>query len=81
MPFQAYARRLSLLTGPGVLNAVVDQRLPLLKQLREICHLLVSPVYDIHATLNFDMFHAVLQQHVPLDRVARMGHEHSWAYT
>ncbi|BAW24850.1 MULTISPECIES: DUF6543 domain-containing protein [Pseudomonas] len=81
LPFQAYARRLSLLTGPGVLNAVVDQRLPLLKQLREICHLLVSPVYDIHATLNFDMFHAVLQQHVPLDRVARMGHEHSWAYT
>ncbi|WAB96646.1 glycosyltransferase [Pseudomonas putida] len=79
--FQAYTRRLSLLTGPAVLNDVVDQQLPLLKQLREICHLLMSPVYDIHATLNLRRFHAVLQQHVPLDRVARIGREHSWAYT
>jgi len=81
LPFQAYARRLSLLTGPGVLNAVVDQQLPLLRQLREICHLLVSPVYDIHATVNLDLFHATLQQHVPLDQVASIGREHSWAYT
>lgn len=79
--FRAYARRLSQLTGPAVLNDVVDQQLPRLKELREICHLLMSPVYDIHATLNLRLFHAVLQQHVPLDRVARIGREHSWAHT
>ncbi|MEC4875696.1 mannosyltransferase [Pseudomonas sp. NC26] len=81
LPFQGYARRLNLISGPGALNAVVDERLPLLRQLREICHLLVSPVYDIHATLNLGRFHAVLREHAPLDRIARIGREHSWTLT
>lgn len=79
LPFQGYARRLSLITGPGVFNDVVDQHLPMLRQLREICHLLVSPVCDIHATIDLGQFHAVLREHVPLDRIARIGQEHSWA--
>jgi len=79
LPFQAYARRLNLITGPGVLNDVIDQRLPLLRQLREICQLLVSPIYDLHATLNLRQFNEVLREQVPLDRIAHMGQQHSWA--
>ena len=79
LPFQAYARRLSLISGPGVLNDVIDDQLPWLKQLRELCNLLVSPIYDIHATLNINLFNAVLREHVPLDQVAQMGQAHSWA--
>ena len=79
LPFQAYARRLNLISGPGALNDVIDERLPLLRQLREICHLLVSPVYDLHATLNLRQFSEVLREQVPLDRIAHMGQQHSWA--
>ena len=80
LPFQAYARRLNLISGPGALNDVIDERLPLLRQLREICHLLVSPVYDLHATLNLRQFSEVLREQVPLDRIAHMGQQHSWAF-
>ncbi|UVL77142.1 mannosyltransferase [Pseudomonas putida] len=80
LPFQAYARRLNLISGPGALNDVIDARLPLLRQLREICHLLVSPVYDLHATLNLRQFSEVLREQVPLDRIAHMGQQHSWAF-
>ena len=79
LPFQGYARRLNLITGPGVLNDVIDQRLPLLRQLRETCHLLVSPVYDMDATLDLHQFNAVLREQVPLDRIAHIGQQHSWA--
>ncbi|UDU79838.1 dermonecrotic toxin domain-containing protein [Pseudomonas sp. HN2-3] len=78
LPFQAYARRLNLLTGPGVLNHVIDERLPWLKQLRELCTLMVSPLYDLHATLELSELHRVIRDHVPLDQVAEMGHAHSW---
>lgn len=78
LPFQAYARRLNLLTGPGVLNHVIDERLPWLKQLRELCTLLVSPLYDLHATLELSNLHRVIRDQIPLDQIAKMGHAHSW---
>jgi len=53
--------------------------LPLLRQLRETCHLLVSPVYDMDATLDLHQFNAVLREQVPLDRIAHIGQQHSWA--
>ncbi|MNH42363.1 hypothetical protein D3C79_1040490 [compost metagenome] len=66
------------MTGPGVLNHVIDERLPWLKQLRELCTLMVSPLYDLHATLELSELHRVIRDHVPLDQVAEMGHAHSW---
>lgn len=79
LQFQAYARQLNLLTGPGVLNDVIDVQLPWLMQLREICNLLVSPLYDVHNTLNLGLVSEVVREHLPLHQVAQMGQAHSWA--
>ncbi|MFS0826425.1 dermonecrotic toxin domain-containing protein [Pseudomonas phoenicis] len=77
--FNVYAHRLSHLTGPGVLNDVIDRQLPWLSQLRELCNLLASPVHDIHRQLNMSQFLRLMRQWVPLDRVASIGSAHSWA--
>ncbi|WP_181128599.1 dermonecrotic toxin domain-containing protein [Pseudomonas capeferrum] len=74
----AYARRLNQLTGPGMLNDVIDRRLPWLRQLREVCNLLVCPLHDVHSVINLRMFIQTLREHVPLDQVAKMGQAHSW---
>lgn len=79
--FDAYARKLSQLTGPGVFNDVIDQRLAWLKQLRELCVLLVSPVQDIHSAMDLSAFSRTIRNCVPLDQVAEMGHANSWKYT
>ncbi|MFF7064357.1 dermonecrotic toxin domain-containing protein [Pseudomonas sp. NPDC008258] len=77
--FSRYGRRLSLLSGPAVLNALIDEHLPMLKQLRELCKMLASPIHDLHATLDLSRFSQVMREQVPLDQVARMGSAHSWA--
>ncbi|MBF8745373.1 dermonecrotic toxin domain-containing protein [Pseudomonas monteilii] len=79
LPFRDYARKLSLISGPGVLNDVIDERLPWLRQLREVCNLMASPIHDIAATVDFSELTRALREHVPLDRVAKMGQAHSWA--
>lgn len=79
--FDAYARRLSQLTGPGVFNDVIDQHLPWLKQLRELCVLLVSPVHDINSAMDLSAFSRAIRNNVPLDQVAEMGHANSWKFT
>lgn len=76
--FNAYARRLSRLSGPGVLNDVIDARLPWLRQLREMCRLLVSPIYDIHGALDTSQLTRLIREHVPLDRFFEAGRAHSW---
>jgi hypothetical protein len=78
--FNAYARRLNRLTGPGVLNDVIDARLPWLKQLRELCNLLVSPVQDIHTAVDLRELSRLMREHVPLDRFVEMGQAHSWQH-
>lgn len=78
--FDAYARQLNQLTGPAVLNDVIDQRLPWLRQLRELCNLMVSPVHDLHATLNLRRFLEVLREQVPLNQVASIGSARSWRH-
>lgn len=76
--FNDYARRLNRLTGPGVLNDVIDQRLPWLRQLREACNLLASPVRDAVELVDMHKLLTVLERHVPLDHVALIGRAHSW---
>lgn len=76
--FGAYARRLNRLTGPGLLNDVIDARLPWLRQLRELCVLMVAPVTDVHRMINLRWLNQLLRLHLPLDRVAKIGHANSW---
>lgn len=79
--FDDYARRLSRLTGPALLNEVIDARLPWLRQLREVCVLLVSPVTDAHQIINLRWFNRMLDTHLPLDRIAQVGSANSWRTT
>lgn len=78
MAFDTYARRLSRLTGPGVLNDVIDQRLPALRQLRELCVLVISPLRDLHQVIDMSAFVKVIHTQLPLGKIAEIGHAHSW---
>ncbi|MDH0758329.1 glycosyltransferase [Pseudomonas juntendi] len=78
--FNAYARRLCRLTGPGVLNDVIDAQLPWLRQLRGMCRLLISPLYDLHGTLDTSQLTQLIREHVPLDRFFEAGRAHSWEH-
>ncbi|MNP25205.1 hypothetical protein D3C76_1180010 [compost metagenome] len=78
MEFNAYARRLSRLTGPAVLNDVIDQQLPSLRQLRELCVLVISPLRDLHQTLDLSKFVKLVHSQLPLGKLAEIGHAHSW---
>ncbi|MFR0674555.1 hypothetical protein ACLUUI_14015 [Enterobacterales bacterium AW_CKDN230030176-1A_HGKHYDSX7] len=71
--FDDYARRLSRLTGPALMNEVIDARLPWLRQLRELRVLLVSPVTDAHQIINLRWFSRMLDTHLPLDRMTQVG--------
>lgn len=75
-----YAHRLNRLSGPGVLNEVIDERLPWLRQLRETVQLLVCPLYRVEQMVNRKALLDALKEHVPLDHVAQMGHAHSWQH-
>nr|WP_314484556.1 DUF6543 domain-containing protein [uncultured Pseudomonas sp.] len=79
--FKPYARRLSQLTGPGLLNDVVDRLLPRLQRLRQLSNLLTMPqrnrMFLIDA-IKGDML-AAIGSDLALTRVAQVGHYHSWA--
>lgn len=79
--FLDYARQLNRLTGPGVLNDVIDRTLPWLKQLREACNLMVSPVIDGARHLSIRQLNLLYDQYLPLNHVAGTGHAHSWYQT
>lgn len=76
--FDDYARRLNHLTGPGVMNDVIDRHLPWLKQLREICSLFASPVVDAHQVVRLSELLETVRQQLPLDQLADMGNANSW---
>lgn len=79
--FDAYARRLNRLTGPGVVNDVIDQRLPWLRQLREVCVLMVAPVLDVPQRVRLGELIETLKEHAPLDQMVEMGQANSWTVT
>ncbi len=79
--FDAYARRLNRLTGPGVMNDVIDQRLPWLRQLRELCVLMVVPVLDVPKVVRLNQLIQTLKQQAPLDQLIDMGQANSWTLT
>lgn len=79
--FLDYARQLNQLTGPGVLNDVIDRTLPWLKQLREACNLMASPIIDSSRHLGIRQLKLLYEQYLPLDLIAGIGQAHSWYQT
>lgn len=79
--FKAYARRLNHLTGPGVLNDVVDQHLPRLRRLRQLSNLQTlpqsKPLYLV--TGKVQQIKSAAEHDLALSRVARVGNYHSWS--
>ncbi|MFO3722552.1 dermonecrotic toxin domain-containing protein [Pseudomonas sp. HLMP] len=79
--FERYALRLSDLTGPGVFNHVVDQRLPRLRIIRQIANLRTLPQSDPNYLLlnvDADLRQAMITD-LPLTGVAQIGNYHSWS--
>lgn len=78
--FKPYARRLNHLTGPGVLNDVVDQQLPRLQRLRQLCNLQTlpqsKPLYLVTGKLQ--QIKSAVEHDLALNTVARVGNYHSW---
>ncbi|MCU7241057.1 dermonecrotic toxin domain-containing protein [Pseudomonas peradeniyensis] len=79
--FDAYALRLSHMTGPGLLNDVIDQRLPRLRELRRIINLHALPQHNalyLVAPVEQALREAATGD-IPLNHVAEVGNYHSWA--
>ncbi|RAS31726.1 MULTISPECIES: dermonecrotic toxin domain-containing protein [unclassified Pseudomonas] len=79
--FYRYASRLSQLTGPAMLSAVIDRLLPDLYQLRQLHNLYMMPRINSYLYIDLDAFKAVQRERLPLNRLARVGGLHSWAST
>lgn len=79
--FKAYARRLNHLTGPGVLNDVIDQHLPRLQRLRQLCNLQSLPQSKPLFLLagKEAQIKSAVEHDLALNRVARVGNYHSWS--
>lgn len=78
--FKAYAKRLSQLTGPGLLNDVIDRCLPRLRLLRQLSNLQTlpqsKPLYLVDSKQAEII--AAVQADQALNRVAQVGNYHSW---
>ncbi|MBV4543435.1 dermonecrotic toxin domain-containing protein [Pseudomonas vlassakiae] len=77
--FYHYASRLSRLTGPALLTAVVDQHLPALHTLRQVTNLYAVPRINSWQFINVEHYQAALGQLLPLNRFARVGSFNAWA--
>ncbi|WP_433885530.1 dermonecrotic toxin domain-containing protein [Pseudomonas vranovensis] len=76
--FNAYMRKISHIGGPGVFNDVIDEQLPELRRLRQLCLLRSRPMFarDLLSEIqtNFSRF-------LPLERMVDIGSENSWTVT
>lgn len=79
--FYRYANRLSQLSGPAMLNAVIDRQLPDLYRLRQLFNLYMIPRINSWMFVDRDAFLAVQRERLPLNRLAKVGGLHSWAST
>ncbi|WP_434772062.1 dermonecrotic toxin domain-containing protein [Pseudomonas entomophila] len=77
--FKRYAKQLSWLTGPDLLTDVTDRLSPDLYKLRQLSHLYMLPRINTYQFVDLDALKAVYDARLPLIRVARAGHLHSWA--
>ncbi|MEG1040638.1 MAG: glycosyltransferase [Pseudomonas sp.] len=77
--FHDYTRRLSQLTGPAMLNDVIDRELPPLGQLRELEKLFKLPLINGRLYVDIDRWASTQEQLMPLNQFARIGGTQSWA--
>ncbi|WP_459205143.1 dermonecrotic toxin domain-containing protein [Pseudomonas sp. MLB6B] len=77
--FKRYATQVSWLSGPGLLTDVVDRLSPDLYRLRQLAHLYMIPRLNSYQFVDLNALNAVREARLPLMRVARIGHLHSWA--
>lgn len=76
--FHDYTRRLSQLTGPGMMNDVIDRLLPDLYRLRQIERLMKLPIINGGAYVDTQSWIAAEHTLTPLGRIARVGSAQSW---
>lgn len=76
--FKRYAKQVSWLTGPDLLTDVMDRLSPDLYQLRQLSHLYMIPRINSYQFVDLDRLNALREARLPLMRVARVGHLHSW---
>jgi len=79
--FYDYAKRLSQLSGPAMVNAVIDRQLPDLFLIRQLYNLYMMPRINSYQFVSLDALNAVQHERLPLNRLARVGGLHSWAST
>ncbi|WP_194787674.1 dermonecrotic toxin domain-containing protein [Pseudomonas sp. UFMG81] len=79
--FFAYANQLNTLTGPKLLTDVVDQRLPMLRLLRQVANLEALPRINAEMYVDFPHYQALCRKLLPLNRIASVGANHSWMHT
>jgi len=79
--FYLYAARLNRMTGPRLLTDVVDRQLPGLGTLRQIFNLYAMQLLNGDLFIPRQAFSQSWRAHLPLNRIARTGGNHSWTHT
>ncbi|MFK0089442.1 dermonecrotic toxin domain-containing protein [Pseudomonas sp. NPDC090755] len=76
-----YSLELNRMTGPGVVNDVIDAKLGWLKQLRELCAFLTCPHANGEQVIDLAHFLELEGQLLPLRDHTQIGSVHSWLST
>lgn len=79
--FYLYAARLNRMTGPRLLTDVVERQLPGLGTLRQIFNLYAMQLLNGDLFIPRQAFSQSWRAHLPLNRIARTGGNHSWTNT
>ena len=79
--FHRYAIALSHISGPGVLNEVITDRLLELAQYREVWNITALPVRDRTGVLNWSGYFEAANALTPLSRFSQVGSNLSWTHT
>lgn len=77
--FDAYAQRLSRLTGPALLTDMVDRLLPGLYRMRQIERMIKLPVINGGSFVDLAQWQMTERRLMPLSRFAVVGSTQSWA--
>ncbi|MDF0731873.1 glycosyltransferase [Pseudomonas entomophila] len=77
--FYRYAANLSYMTGPGLLTDIVDRHLPALACIRQLTNLSQMPQRGAEALVDNRHLLSAIHDLLPLDRIARIGGNQSWA--
>lgn len=79
--FGNYARRLSYLTGPKVLDDVLKRRLPQLERLSQLRNFIVCPTLNGYLIVDKPALAATFKQCLPLNRIGLVRSTLSWKHS